>query len=54
MLKLLRWNLKVTGLPAVREDGLGLTVGQGAADLVFGNLMTVFCDQKQKQLEVVV
>lgn len=43
LLELLCWDLKVARLPAVGEDGLGLTVGQRTVDLISGDIFTRLC-----------
>lgn len=43
LLLLLCWVLKVAGLPAVGEDGLGLTVRQRTADLISGPIFSRLC-----------
>lgn len=45
LLELLCWDLKVTGLPAVGEDGLSLTVWQRAIALICGHIFSRFCCQ---------
>lgn len=37
------WDLKVARLPAIGEDGLGMTVGQRTIDLISGQVFSGLC-----------